>query len=359
MTPTDWVRPDIRELSAYAVPDASGMVKLDAMENPYRWPAEMLDAWLAEVRELELNRYPDPSARALQSALREAMNVPAGADLLLGNGSDEIIQLLAMALRHPDTDKPSVLLAPDPSFVMYRMIAQFVGMEYVGVPLADDFGLDVAAMTAAIQQHEPALVFIAQPNNPTGNIFAEDDLRAIIEAASGWVVIDEAYAPFTDRDCMPWLTEYPNLLVMRTVSKMGLAGLRLGLLAAAPEMIHEIDKLRLPYNINVLTQLSARFALEHPELFAQQAADIRRDRKVLMAALEALPGLHVYPSEANFILFSTPAGQARNIHAGLRDAGVLIKCLDGAHPRLADCLRVTVGSEAENKTFLQALKPLL
>ncbi len=355
----DWVRPEIRQLSAYAVPDASGLIKLDAMENPYSWPEIMVDEWLADLREVSLNRYPDPSARNLQLALREVMRVPASADLLLGNGSDEIIQLLAMALRHPQAGVRSVLLAPEPSFVMFRMIAEFTGMKYVGVPLAEDFGLDVEAMLVAMAEHEPALVFIAQPNNPTGNVYDEESLRRVVEAAPGWVVIDEAYAPFTDRDCLPWLVEYPNLLVMRTVSKMGLAGLRLGLLVGSPEMILEIDKLRLPYNINVLTQLSARFAMKHAEVFEQQAAQICRERKRMMQAIADCEGLHCYPSEANFILFSTPAGRARNLHQALIDKGVLIKCVDGSHPRLDDCLRVTVGSEAENDVFMNSLKSLL
>jgi len=355
----DWVRPEIRRLSAYHVPDASGLVKLDAMENPYHWPEDMLDAWLAELRQVALNRYPDPAARELQAALRQAMHIPDDAALLLGNGSDELIQLLALALRHPEPGRDAVLLAPEPGFVMYRMIAEFVDMQYQGVALGPDFDLDADAMLAAIEAHQPALVFVAQPNNPTGNVYSEAALRKVVKAAPGWVVIDEAYAPFTDRDCLPWLNEYPNLLVMRTVSKMGLAGLRLGLLAGPPAMIAEVDKLRLPYNINVLTQASARFALEHAEIFDAQAAHIRDDRAGLSEALSAIDGLQVFPSEANFILFRTPAGRARELHQGLIEQGVLIKCLDGSHSRLTDCLRVTVGTGNENKKFINALNTLM
>lgn len=349
--PLDWIRPEIRALQAYPVPDASGLIKLDAMENPYGWPAELKQAWLAELAQVPLNRYPDAAATELKRALREHMGIADGAAVLLGNGSDEIIQMLAMSVAGPER----VLMAPEPGFVMYRMIAGFTGMRYVAVPLADGFELDMPAMLAAIDREQPALLFIAQPNNPTGNIYSESDLRALITAAPGLVVIDEAYAPFTDASCLSWLQDHERLLVMRTVSKQGLAGLRLGLLAGDPALIDEFDKTRLPYNIGSLTQASARFALAHGELFAGQAAAIRDERGRLYDALRSRPGLTVYASEANFILFRTPVGRARAVHQGLIESGVLIKCLDGAHPQLADCLRVTVGTPEENRAFLQAL----
>jgi histidinol-phosphate aminotransferase len=274
----------------------------------------------------------------------------------LGNGSDELIQMLAMTVSDPSR----VVLSLDPGFVMYRMIATFCGMRYVGVPLdATDFSVDMPAMLQALEQYQPALTFVAYPNNPTGNLFAQEQLLRIIEAAPGIVVIDEAYAPFTDSSFMDRVGDYPNLLVLRTVSKMGLAGLRLGLLAGPVEWIGEIDKTRLPYNINVLTQVSAEFALRHQAVFDAQTDAIRRERAGLFQALSGLEGVTPYPSEANFILLRMPGGRAGEIHAGLRENGVLVKCLDGAHPDLADCLRVTVGTPGENKLFLQALAAVL
>ncbi len=357
--PIDWIRPEIRSLTAYAVPKADGLIKLDAMENPFGWPDALKRDWLAQLADVSLNRYPDASATDLKLALREAMAIPANADILLGNGSDEIIQMLAMSVAGTDR----VLLAPEPGFVMYHMIAGFVGMQYAGVPLGDGFSLDVPAMLSAIAEQQPALIFIAQPNNPTGNVYADTDLRAIIEAAPGLVVIDEAYAPFTDASCMSWLDdaerEYGNLLVMRTVSKLGLAGLRLGLLAGPSALIAEIEKLRLPYNIGSLTQASARFALAHGELFAEQARIIRTERARIWDELQKRPNLVAYPSEANFILFRAPHGQARAIHQGLLEAGVLIKCVDGTHPQLAGCLRVTIGKVEENNAFLAALDSII
>jgi histidinol-phosphate aminotransferase len=351
--PEDWVRPEVRNLSAYHVPDSSGLIKLDAMENPYAWPAELLRGWQECLAAAALNRYPDPQAQALKQQLREAMRIPPAVGLLLGNGSDEIIQMLALAVGGPGR----VILTPEPGFVMFRMIATLTSTGFAGVPLrTPDFALDAEAMLAAIRQHRPALIFLASPNNPTGNRFDEAALRAVIAAAPGLVVVDEAYFPFCDGDCLGWLAEYKHLLVMRTLSKLGLAGLRLGLIAGHADWLHQIDKARLPYNINVLTQVSAAFALEHAAVFERQASAICAERTALSRALDRLPGLTVYPSEANFILFRTPAGRGGRVHDALRSAGVLVKNLDRSHPALADCLRVTVGKPDENAAFLSALK---
>ncbi|MEE4377331.1 MAG: histidinol-phosphate transaminase [Candidatus Competibacteraceae bacterium] len=356
LTPDTLIRPEIRALHAYHVPDAQGMIKLDAMENPYGWPAALQQAWLTKLRDAPLNRYPDPGATALKQRLRQAMVIPPAADLILGNGSDELIQLVALAVAAPGR----VLLAPEPSFVMYRMIAGFTAMEFVGVPLlAEDFSLDMPAMLAALERYQPAVVFLAYPNNPTGNRFAQAEVRQLITAAPGLVVVDEAYFSFAEHSFLNSILGYDNLLVMRTVSKMGLAGLRLGLLVGASQWLVELEKLRLPYNINTLTQLSAEFALEQQDLLHEQARLIRRDRAELGAALNALPGIVAYPSEANFILFRTPSGQARDLWAGLREAGILIKDLSSAGGLLHDCLRVTVGTTEENRIFLETLARLL
>jgi len=352
-----WVRPEIRALSAYHVPPAQGFIKLDAMENPYRWPASMVDEWLSLLRDVSLNRYPDPSASAVKARLAEAMEVPAGMDVLLGNGSDEIIQMIAMSLAAPGC----VVLAPEPSFVMYKMIATFVGMDYVGVPLvsrgAADFALDVDAMLAAIERHQPAVVFLAYPNNPTGNLFDAHAVEAVIKASPGLVVVDEAYHAFAGSSFMERLGRYDNLVVMRTVSKMGLAGLRLGLLAGPKAWLGEFDKTRLPYNINVLTQVSADFALAHRAVLDEQTTQICRDREALMQALTTIKGVTAFPSRANFILFRV--AQADQVFAALKARGVLIKNLNGAGGVLGGCLRVTVGSAEENSAFLQALQDSL
>ncbi|MGQ9659648.1 MAG: histidinol-phosphate transaminase [Thermochromatium sp.] len=350
------VRSEVRALKAYQVFESKGLIKLDAMENPYPWPVSLQAEWLKTLRGLELNRYPDSQGRALQAALREAMEIPQDMGLLLGNGSDELIQMLALTVAQPGKK----ILSVDPSFVMYRLIGLFAGLDYVGVPLqAEDFSIDLPAVLEAIEREQPVLIYLAYPNNPTGNRFDADDMVRIIEAAPGLVVVDEAYAPFTDSSFLGLVGDWDNLLVMRTVSKMGLAGLRLGYLVGPPDWLAEIDKVRLPYNVNVLTQVSAAFALRHKAVFDEQTRAIRAERARLQEALHQIPGLHPYPSEANFILTRVPQGRAGAIWEGLKQAGILIKNLDGAHPLLADCLRFTVGTPEENATLVRALKSLL
>lgn len=346
------VRPQIRALQAYHVPDAAGFIKLDAMENPYPWPQALRDEWQQLLCSASLNRYPDPNARELVSQLRESMNVPESAEILLGNGSDELIQMIGLAVGMPQR----TLIAPEPSFVMYRMVAVFVGMQYVGVNLrSSDFGLDLPALLAAIEQEKPAVVFLAYPNNPTGNLFDAEDLERVVAATPGLVIIDEAYAPFAQASFLERLGDFPNLLIMRTLSKLGLAGLRLGLLIGHARWINELNKVRLPYNINTLSQLSAAFAMVHRDVFEDQAAAIRDERRRLLEALADLPGLKVYPSRTNFILMRMPPDTAGMIFEGLKSAGILVKNLHGSSPLLSDCLRVTVGLPEENDAFLAQL----
>ena len=349
------IRPEIRALSAYTVPPATGMVKLDAMENPYAWPDAVKQAWLERLAQVEINRYPEPQAQSVKAGLRRVMGIGDEFELLLGNGSDEIIQILAMAI----AAEGRCVMAPEPSFVMYRMIATFCRIDYVGVPLDSRFDLDLAAMLAVIDARQPALIFLSQPNNPTGNLFSVEKIRRIAEASTGLVVVDEAYTAFTDADSLHLLNDYDNLLIMRTLSKVGLAGLRLGLLIGPQQWLVELEKLRLPYNINVLTQASAEFALEHFTVLQQQTQQLREDRALLLQALQALPGLQVWPSEANFLLVRITAKPVIEVHEGLKQAGILVKKLDGTHPSLAGCLRINISSPEENALLLEALQPLL
>ncbi len=348
-----WIRPDIRGLSAYHVPDASGLIKLDAMENPWTWPENLRQEWLQLLHGTDVNRYPDPQAKVLTKQLRQAMNVPQDMAVLLGNGSDEIIQMLAMAVNGPGRS----ILSVEPGFVMYRMIATWCGMSYIGVPLqTDDFSLDMPALRQAIAEQDPALIFLAYPNNPTGNLFDENDILEVLKMAPGLVVVDEAYAPFADASFISRLGQYDNLLVMRTVSKLGLAGLRLGMLAGPPAWLEQIDKLRMPYNINVLTQVTATFALAHHEVLEEQTARIRQEREKMLATLQSLKSISAYPSQANFILVRTAPVQAEPLFNALLEGGVLVKKLHGSHPLLEDCLRFTVGRPEENARLLEIVR---
>jgi histidinol-phosphate aminotransferase len=351
--PEAWVREEILALKAYHVPSAEGFVKLDAMENPYRLPEKLREEVGRLVSGVAINRYPDPAAPALKERLRTTMDVPVGAELLLGNGSDEIITIIAQTLARPG----AVMLCPEPSFAMYRMNAVLAGMRYVGVPLRADFTLDLDGFLAAIAAHRPALIFIAYPNNPTGGLFPEEVVIRIIEAAPGLVVVDEAYHAFAEMTFMDRLGTFPNLLVMRTVSKLGLAGLRLGYAAASPVWIGEFDKVRAPYNVNVVTQAIAETVLEHIRVLESQAAQIREDRDALAERLGDMADVTVFPSAANFILVRVP--DASRAFDGMKARRVLVRNFNGSHPLLANCLRLTVGTPGENELMLAALSESL
>ena len=348
--PQDLIRPEILALKAYHVASAAGMVKLDAMENPYGLPPAMRRELAEVLARVDLNRYPDPSAPQLRELIRRKMGVPAGMEVLLGNGSDDLIQVVTLALARPG----AVMMYPGPTFVMYAMNATYFGLRAVPVGLRDDFSLDAKSFVNAMREHKPALVYLAYPNNPTGVLYPEADVLEIIEAAPGLVVLDEAYHVFAQKTFMPRLAEFPNLVVMRTVSKLGLAGIRLGYLAARPEWVEQFDKVRQVYNVNVLTQAAAQFVLERLEVLEEQAALIRKERDELKMKLDALEGVTVFPSAANFFLLRVP--DAERAFASLKRQGVLVRNL---HPGIRNALRITVGTPDENRILLTALREAL
>ena len=347
------VREDILAMSSYHVPDSTGLVKLDAMENPYRLPGPLAEELGRRLAAVAINRYPVPSYAGLKSLIRERLGVPASSEVILGNGSDELITMISVATARPG----ATVLAPVPAFVMYEMSARLAGSRFFGVPLSADFDLDLPATLAAIELHRPAVVYLAYPNNPTGNCFDDTAIAAVLRAAPGLVVVDEAYQPFAQRSWMSRLPAHPNLLVMRTVSKLGLAGLRLGYMAGDPAWIEQFEKVRPPYNVNVLTEAAAAFALEHADVLDAQAALIRNDRESLAAALRALPDVTVFGSQANFLLVRVPDGPL--LWRGLRARGVLVKDVGKMHPLLVNCLRLTVGSPDENAALLEAFEQAL
>ena len=344
------IRAEIRALSAYAVAKAEGMIKLDAMENPHRLPPEVRARLAAAVANQPVNRYPDGGADAVKSALRASLRLSDGVGLLLGNGSDEVLQLITTAVAKPG----AVVLAPDPSFVMYRLYALYANARYVSVSLRDDFALDTDAMLAAIERERPAVVWLAYPNNPTGNRFDRGAVEQVIRATPGLAVVDEAYYAFATDSFLPRVLDFPNLIVVRTVSKIGMAGLRLGYAAAHSAWIAELEKVRPPYNINSLTQAVAPVLLAETELLASQAAAIRAERERLAQALARLPGTNVYASETNFVVARVP--DAPKWFEALRAGGILVKNLHGWHPLLANCLRITVGTPVENDALLNMLQ---
>jgi histidinol-phosphate aminotransferase len=358
------IRPDVQAMQAYVVQNADGMVKLDAMENPHPLPPALQVELGQRLGALALNRYPGARINTLRCALAGYAKLPEGFDLMLGNGSDELISLLALACAVPPDatlgHKKACVLAPVPGFVMYAMSAQLQGLDFCGVPLTADFALDVPAMLAAIDLHRPALTYLAYPNNPTANLWDDAAMHAVIRAVGeqgGMVVIDEAYQPFAAKSFIESLSRYNHVLLLRTLSKFGLAGIRLGYLMGPQALIAHIDKVRPPYNISVLNCEAALFALEHQAVFEAQAQDIRAQRAMLLEALSELPGVQVFPSEANMILVRVP--DAQKAFEGMKARGVLVKNVSKMHATLHQCLRLTVGTAPENRQMLAALEASL
>ncbi len=349
-------RQDVQAMHAYAIQDCTGMVKLDAMENPYQLPPALQAELGQRLGALAVNRYPGARIDQLRAALARHVALPSGCALMLGNGSDELISLLALACAMPGAS----VLAPVPGFVMYAMSAQLQGLTFHGVPLTPDFELDEAAMLAAIAQHRPAITYLAYPNNPTANLWDDAVIERIILAAGeqgGLVVMDEAYQPFSSKSYLDRMARHGHVLLMRTLSKFGLAGVRLGYLMGPQALIEQVDKVRPPYNVSVLNCECALFALEHEAVFAAQALAIREQRAVLFKALADLPGVRAYPSDANMILLRVP--DALRCFVGLKQRKVLVKNVSSLHPLLANCLRLTVGTVDENRLLLAALQESL
>jgi histidinol-phosphate aminotransferase len=325
------LRADVAGMHAYAIQPSAGLLKLDAMENPFSLPPALQQSLGERLGRAAINRYPQASVVALAEELTAHVGMPG-----------------------------ATILAPVPGFVMYAMSAQLRGLQFVGVPLTADFELDEAAMLAAIEQHRPAITYIAYPNNPTANLWDDaviDRIVAAVGAQQGLVVFDEAYQPFAARSRLASLAQHDHVLVLRTLSKFGLAGVRLGYLCGRTELIDQIDKVRPPYNVSVLNAECARFALEHAAEYARQAALIKAERDRLQAALATVPGLRAYPSEANMILVRVP--DSARAFAGMKARGVLVKHVAALHPLLANCLRLTVGAPDENDAMIRALKESL
>jgi len=367
-SPLRFIRQDIQSMHAYAIQDASGMVKLDAMENPYPLPPELQRALGERLGAVAVNRYPGARVDDLKKALARYVDLPEGCALMLGNGSDELIALLALACDAPaseaDHGKPASILSPLPGFVMYAMGAQLQGLAFHGVPLTADFELDEPAMLAAMREHRPAITYIAYPNNPTANLWDAGTIQQLIaEAASfgGLVVMDEAYQPFSSGSWLSQMRGQPaanaNVLLMRTLSKFGLAGVRLGYLLGPAALVRELDKLRPPYNVSALNAECALFALEHAEVFAAQAVQICEQRAVLMNALGRMSGVTPFPSDANMVLVRVP--DAQRCFDALKARGLLVKNVSKMHPLLGQCLRLTIGTPLENASLISALPDCL
>ena len=334
------VRKNVMSLTAYQAKEVPCKVKLDANESPYGFP-EMYKT----LKYLKTNRYPDPEAAALRKAVAKGFGVKPE-NILQGNGSDELIYYLVTTFGGP-------VLYPTPTFSMYGIISQALGEKRVEVSLDNDFDLAVGPMLTALRQERPKVIFLSSPNNPTGNCFSSDRILKVLEAASSKaiVVVDEAYQPFaSERGFIPLLRDYEHLVIMRTLSKIGLAALRIGFLVGREEIVNEVNKVRLPFNVNALSQTVALSAIEKKGLMSQYVKSVVSERKRLFKELSGIKSIVVYPSEANFILFRVR--NSDRVFEALLGRGVLVRNMKGA---MEGCLRVTVGTPDENRIFLKAL----
>ena len=343
-----WLRSDIKNIDAYHVPVSKDMIKLDAMESPFGVPEDLKVEFLKCIDQSEVNRYPEADPSPLKDTLRSLMDIPDEFGILLGNGSDELIQLLALAC-----SKDDLIMSFEPSFVMYELVSKYVNLEYFGVQLDSNFDIKLNDALLIIEREKPKIIFIAYPNNPTGNCFDYDAIIEIIKSTNSMVILDEAYYAYSDKSFLSEISNFPNLLVLRTISKIGFAGLRLGLLIGDQETIAQLNKLRLPYNINALTQTSANFLLQDKQRIINNAQIIIDERRRLAHELSLFSKFKVYPSQTNFILVHSE--DAHSLHTALKENGILIKGFPKGS-KLSDFIRISVSEPVENNILIDAIR---
>jgi histidinol-phosphate aminotransferase len=332
------VKPNVRSLRAYQAKEIPCRIKLDANESPYG---------LKILKTVKTNRYPDPEATALRRLAARDIRVKTE-NILHGNGSDELISYLVATFGGP-------VLYPVPTFSMYGIISQVFGERRIEVPLDREFDLDMQKTLTMIKRYRPRLIFLSSPNNPTGNSFSSERMLKLIKSAPSLVVVDEAYQLFSGRESfVPLIKNQNNLVVLRTLSKIGLAGLRIGFMIADPAVVHEVNKVRLPFNLNALSQKVAVDALKDRKSMRSFTRSVISDRKRLLEQMRRIDGVDPYPSDANFILFKVH--RPEKMYRGLLKKGVLVRNMKGI---VNSCLRVTVGTPKENTAFLRTLKDLI
>jgi histidinol-phosphate aminotransferase len=346
-----YLRPELALVGAYHAEEAPARILLDAKENPYAPPASFLKKAAARLGPAQLNRYPDPQAKALKAAAAAHYGVPASR-IMVGNGSDELLALLCQAAG----GHGAKALLPTPTFSMYRLCAKAQGLKVLEEPLGPAWELTERFLARA-KREKPAIIFLAWPNSPTGNLFDPAAIRRLLALKNTLVVVDEAYAEFCGQSFRPLLPHHPNLVVTSTFSKAwGLAGLRVGFLFAQPGLLAELEKLRLPYNLDALALELAALALKSPRDFAPRWKAVLATRPRLGEGLKALPGATVYPTQANFFLLRHP--QAKALNQALLKAGIRVRTLFST-PGMEDALQITVGTDKEVAALLKAARQLL
>ena len=348
----EMVKKNIRELKAYKPEEILCPIRMEANENPFTINSSLKERVLESISRISLNRYPD----SLATDLRKQISAKSGIkpeNIIVGNGSDELIQMLITAF----CENEDKVLFPVPTFSMFGIIAKSFGVNTIEIPLDSEWDIDLAEIKKSYEKNLPKIIFLSTPNNPTGNCFSENKILDIIEKTYSLVVVDEAYADFCGKTFIDQLKHSKNLIILKTLSKVGMAGLRVGYLIASKEIINILHKIRLPYNSNSLSQAAAKVILTNSEIVESQVQQIIKGREFLLEELKKLKdkeGITPFHSNANFILFKTEK-DADAIHGKLTEEGVLIRNLNGDGP-LKNCLRVTVGRPEENDAFIKALK---
>ncbi len=350
----DYLRKDIEDIGNYEIVSAEGLAKLDAMENPYEFLANISFEKFSDKKVVSLNRYPNSYCNNTKDIIKKSFSLNSNIDLAFGNGSDELIQMICLAF----LKEGNKVLAPTPSFSMYERITKIVGLEFISVPLANDFNLNTEDIKKAIERSDPAIIFLAYPNNPTGNVWDEECIVEIIKSTNSLVVIDEAYFPFSKKTLVNLIDKYENIIILRTFSKIGLAGVRFGYAIGNEELISIINRMRLPFNINSMSQNVINVVLKNLEKFNFYVEEIIQARKELFSRMLSMKGIEAYESHGNFILFRLLDKDPGEVFNSLCELGVLVKDVSD-ESGLKNCLRVTVGNESENSIFISSLESIL
>ena len=343
-------RDDLRALEGYHSPQLDVPVRLNTNESPYAPPKEFVDAWLDALRDTPLNRYPDRDARELRAALADQLHQPVER-LFCANGSNEVLQ--TVLLTFGGNGRTAAVF--EPTYALHSHIARITGTAVVVGERTADFTVDAGAARALLAEHRPALVFLCSPNNPTGTVEPAATIEELLDATGGLVVVDEAYGEFAEHSAIEVVADDRPLIVARTYSKVwSMAALRLGFCVAPPWVVEELEKVVLPYHLAVPTQLAGVLALRYGREMDERVALLVRERERLHAELDKVEGVTVYPSGANFLLLRVH-DDGHALWQRLVDRGVLVRDFS-SWPRLAGCLRVTVGTPEENDAFLAALR---
>jgi histidinol-phosphate aminotransferase len=346
------VRPNVKSLKAYHVDNHDCKIKLHANENPFPLPTEILDLISCSFKNFQFNRYPDPGCQQLRKAISTATDIPAQ-NLVVGNGSDELLQLILQVFCEPGDG----VAFPDPSFAMYSILAKSMDLKPVPFSLNDQWDFKADSFLEIAEQTKTKVVFFSFPNNPTGNCFSSEEIEKTLDNFQGIVVLDEAYYDFAQKTFKNRLETNNNLIVLRSLSKIGLAALRVGFAAASPLIVEELNKIRLPYNSNSVSQMVANEVLNQFHLIQKQIDLIIQERTHLFEELSKLNEIEVFPSDSNFLLFKTSQNSGE-VFQKLAQKDILLRDLS-SHPKLKNCLRVTIGTPDENSNFLQEIEKIL